>query len=249
MYTETEGIILKQIRISGGRRMLVLFSKRYGKISAGTSIGERGRNQAALSLRPFTHGRYEINRSGENYHINGGQVLSSHYAIGEDVEKYLFASYAMEVTEKLLQEDCPAPEIFVLFADFLSLIEERSKKHETLVIAYLLKLLKHGGCAPQLSACILCGEKTDLDYFHIPEGGLLCSRCHHSGGANERLIYPMEFAIVKVLRYILENPLQRLEGLALDEGTSRRLMEFLRDYLACHLDISGLKSEEFTRVL
>ena len=32
MFTETEGIILRQTKIAGGRRMVLLFSEKYGKI-------------------------------------------------------------------------------------------------------------------------------------------------------------------------------------------------------------------------
>jgi DNA repair protein RecO (recombination protein O) len=245
MYAETEGIMLKQIKIAGGRRMLVLFTKRYGKISAGTSLNEKGKSRSALSLRPFTHGSYGINKTGENYHVNKGQVLSSHYGIGEALEKYMCASYALEVTEKFLQEDCPAPGIFTDLVDFLNMIEKRNKKHETLVIAYLFRLLKHSGCAPVLDSCILCGSKEGLYCLNVSEGGLCCDVCRDRFLSNERLIYPMEFAIVKVLGYIMKNPLQVLEGLAIDDATTRKLLALLKDYLACHLDIGGLKSEEF----
>ena len=54
MYTETEGFVLRQIKAAGGRRMIVVFSKKYGKISCGTSINEKGKNRSALALRPFT---------------------------------------------------------------------------------------------------------------------------------------------------------------------------------------------------
>ena len=40
MKFETEGIVLKQIKTVGGRRMIVLLSARYGKISAGSGINE-----------------------------------------------------------------------------------------------------------------------------------------------------------------------------------------------------------------
>ena len=58
MKFETEGIVLKQIKTVGGRRMIVLLSARYGKISAGSRINEGGRNKSALAMRPFTYGRY-----------------------------------------------------------------------------------------------------------------------------------------------------------------------------------------------
>ncbi|MDD4367176.1 MAG: recombination protein O N-terminal domain-containing protein, partial [Eubacteriales bacterium] len=60
MYTDTEGIILRQTKTVNGRRMVLLFSKKYGKISAGTGISEKGRSKAALAMRPFAYGRYEI---------------------------------------------------------------------------------------------------------------------------------------------------------------------------------------------
>ena len=45
MITETEGIVLRQTKISGGRRMILIFTKQYGKISAGTSLNEKGKGK------------------------------------------------------------------------------------------------------------------------------------------------------------------------------------------------------------
>jgi orotate phosphoribosyltransferase len=40
MIISTEGIVLRQRKIANNRRMIVLFTKQYGKISAGTSVNE-----------------------------------------------------------------------------------------------------------------------------------------------------------------------------------------------------------------
>ena len=48
MYTETEGINLRQTKTLNGSRMITLFSKNYGKIGAGTSLSERGKNRSSL---------------------------------------------------------------------------------------------------------------------------------------------------------------------------------------------------------
>lgn len=243
MYTETEGIILKQTKIVGGRRMLVVFTKKYGKISAGSSINEKGRNKSALVLRPFTYGKYDIYKSGDKYHINGGEVLSSHYRIGEDIDKYMCASYVMEFTEKLLPEDGPAPELFLLLSEFLDMMERRSRKYETLVAAYQMKALKYSGSAPRLDGCILCGNKDNLNSFSISDGGLVCSQCRLLSG-NEQLINDVDFDIVNVLRYLTDNPLSNFERLALDDRTLHKLQIILKGYLSYHLDINSLKSEE-----
>ncbi|MBQ4650335.1 MAG: recombination protein O N-terminal domain-containing protein, partial [Firmicutes bacterium] len=60
MVTDTEAMVLKQVKTLNGRRMLLLFTKKFGKISVGTSATEGGRNKSALAVRPFTYGRYEL---------------------------------------------------------------------------------------------------------------------------------------------------------------------------------------------
>ena len=101
MITDTEGLVLRQVKAVNGRRMIVILTKRYGKISAGTSISEGGKNKTALALRPFTYGRYELFKGRDTYSINGAETLQSFYAIGEDVDKYMAASYALELTDAL----------------------------------------------------------------------------------------------------------------------------------------------------
>lgn len=245
MLTETEAIVLKQVKISGGRRMLVLFSKKFGKISAGTSLNERGKGKNALALRPFTFGRYELNKSGDTYHINGGDVIKSHYSLGEDVEKYASSSYIMEFTERLLPEDAPALSLFLLLSDFLDLMERRTKKHETLVLAYLIKALKYSGSEPNLTSCVSCGSQEGLTEFDIAAGGAICHACKPTFQMNERLRYEIDFDIVNIIRYIMASPLTSLERLALEDRTTIHLRKILRDYYSYHLDISGLRSEGF----
>ena len=57
MVTETDGIILRQINIANDRKILVLLTRKFGKISAGTGIRTSGKRKSSLPLRAFTHGR------------------------------------------------------------------------------------------------------------------------------------------------------------------------------------------------
>ena len=147
MYTDTEGIILRQIKIAGGRRMLLILTEKYGMISAGTSIPEKGKNKSSLALRPFTRGRYELYKSKDNYSVNGAETLESFYSIGEDVDRFLAASYVLELTEKMLPENESMPGTYRLLWDFLELLSERKTEFETPVIAYQIKSLVIQGLA------------------------------------------------------------------------------------------------------
>lgn len=243
-FTETEGIILKQTKIAGGRRMIVVFSKGYGKINAGTSISEGGKNRAALALRPFAYGKYQIRKSGDNYHINGCETIKSHYSLGDDVDKYFCASYGMEFTNKLLPEEAASPKLFMLFSEFLDMMEKREKKHETLLVAYQIKALAMSGSSPHIHSCVICGSEERLIGLSVEDGGSFCEKCSQLTGSRGRLIYNKEFDIVNIIDFLTQQPLEKLEKLALDDRTLEWLKAFLKSYCDYHLGINCLKSEE-----
>ncbi|MBQ2455925.1 MAG: DNA repair protein RecO [Firmicutes bacterium] len=127
MYTETEGIILRQTKTLNGRRMITLFSKKYGKIGAGTSLSERGKNRSSLAIRPFCRGRYELFKNRDTYNINGAETVESYYSIGEDVDKYMEAARILELTDAMLGEDQPQPALYDLLCQYLSMMAEREQ--------------------------------------------------------------------------------------------------------------------------
>lgn len=246
MLTDTEAIVLRQVKTSYGRKMILLFSKKYGKISAGTSLGDKGRTKSSLALKPFTHGRYEMYKNRDSYNINSAEVIKSYYKIGEDVDKYMNGAYVLEFTEKALAEEVPAPAVFRLLTEFFDMLETRDKAIGTLVLAYQVKLFKYLGIMPELERCTVCGEKKEAAAFSIKDGGIICEDClgNLENSDNDTLIYDDKFGIVNILRYFTVNPLKSIENLALKGDTGRMLQKLVREYAAHYLDISELKSEK-----
>ncbi len=145
MYIQTEGIILRQIKTVNSRRMITIFTKNYGKISCGSSISEAGKSKTALALRPFTYGKYELFKGRDVYNIQGAETLKSYYGIGEDIDKYMAASYVLELTDKSLMDEQAQTKLFMVLLDFLEMMEKRKKAYNTLVIGFQLKLLMAQG--------------------------------------------------------------------------------------------------------
>jgi len=245
LLTDTEGIVLRQVKTSYGRRIILLFTRKYGKISAGTNIGERGKSKSSLALRPFTYGRYELFKNRENYNINTAEALKSYYKIGENVDKYMSGAYVLEFTEKILSEEVPAPGVFFLLNEFFEMLEKREKGIGTLVLAYQANVLKYMGVMPELDRCVICGAESKAAKFSVEEGGIICSNCAQiiENSQPHKLIYDVEFGIVDILRFFTSNPLKNLENLALKEDAGKLLQKIIREYAAYHLDASDLKSE------
>lgn len=243
MYTETEGIVLRQTKTVNGRRIILLFSEKYGKIAAGTSMRENGKKKSTLVLRPFAYGRYELYKNRDNFNINGAEIISSYYRIGEDLDKYVYASYIMEFTEKLLPEEAPAPALFRLLEEFLSMMENRKKAFGTIVLGYMCKAVAQVGNAPVLSGCTCCGLSESPLFFSIKDGGLICGNCKEGLDGNRGLIFPVEIGIIDILKYMFDNSLRSLENLALKDDVEKKAEKIMKEYIAYHLGIEGLKSE------
>lgn len=214
MDTECEGLVIRETRILKGRRMILLFTDRFGMISAGTSVSERGKNRSALAIRRFTRGVYQLRRNRGSTSIIGGDILHSYYDLSLDYDKFASASLALEFTVKILPEEVPSPKIYELLVTFLEMLEKRKKSFDTLTAAYFVKVLKLSGVFP------------DAENFEYDE-----------------LLSELDFGIVRILVYLAESPLGQLEKLALDEELAARLLRFVIRYSEYHLDIGVLKSD------
>lgn len=247
MLSKTEGIVLKQVKTMNNIRMLKIFTKEYGKISAGTSISEKGKNKSALAIRPFTLGSYQVNKRRDMYYIQAAETIRNYYKLGEDVDKFMYGSYALELTDKVFEENQPSQQFFQLLTDYLELLEIRSKKFDTLLLAFQIQTLSIIGQAPHVNSCVICGANKALSFFSVPEGGLVCSDCQNNPlrDFNVSLIYPIEEGIINVLKYFLETPIINLEKMVLDKEMSLELRTRIKEFISYHLDLAEFKSERF----
>ncbi|MCH4007076.1 MAG: DNA repair protein RecO [Eubacterium sp.] len=242
-----EAVVLRQFSIANGRKMVVLLTDRYGKISTGMWERTKGKKTRTEVTAPFSHIRARIIARRNSYDLLHAEIVRTHYELGEDVEKYLYASYALELTDRVVSENVPVPEIFRLLSEFLDMLCARSGKYLTLLIAYEIHLLDQMGVRAELSHCVSCGRPDELQWFSVPDGGLLCRECRKklSEKQQERLIYRVDFGIIRTIEYFMNHNLKTFRNAALKEQTAGKIQEVVRQYLAYHLDIRKLKSEGF----
>ena len=215
MVKTCEGIVIRQTKITGGRRMILVFTCEEGKISAGTHISEKGKGGAALALRPFVHGRYTISEKSAGIRsITAAETISSNFALGEDADRFSEASFVLEFTDKLLPEGVHEPGIFSLLKDYLNMIVVRKTDFRLLTISYIIKVLQELGVFPDedsLSTSDLLSELND--------------------------------DILKAVVYIAGQPLKRMESLILDSEEERVVFKAIRAYSQKYLDLGTIKSE------
>jgi DNA repair protein RecO (recombination protein O) len=150
-----------------------------------------------------------------------------------------------------LPEEAASPRLFQLLVDFLRLTAKRNSGFDTLVLAFMLHAMKIWGVAPELDVCSSCGaEQTNHFAFNIKHGGVVCDNCASINEnldkiPQDELLYMVNFDIVKVLKYLLENPLTFFKSIALEDGMARKLRMILKEHARYHLEISKLKTDSF----
>jgi hypothetical protein len=203
MIIECEGIVIRQTPILKHRSMILLLTDQLGKVSAGTSI----------ALKPFSRGSYELKKTSEFISITSAEIDKAYYSLSDDYDKLVNASLTLEITGKVLLEDAPAREIFVLLCEYLDLMETRKSAYSTLTNAYLVKLLAYSGVLPEA-----------VDF------------------TSDELLSKIKSDIVNVILFMRNEPLKGLAKLKFDTAKSVRLLKTLIGYTELHLDIGKLKS-------
>ena len=246
MIINTEGIVLRQRKIAGNRRIIVIFTRKYGKISAGTSITEKSRNKAALALRPFTFAEYELFKGREIYSINSASVRRSYYSIGEDLQRFMTASSFLEYLDKVTGEGEPMPGLFDLAMDFLDSVSRASSSAETLLFAFIVKSLRLLGVSPELENCVSCGRphiNGKPAKFSVTAGGIICDECANKEKTEgNALIYNPSFDIIAVFRYFQSRPINTFEKVTLKGDVSGMIRRILAEYTGRYLDADVLSS-------
>ena len=250
MIISTEGIVLRQRKIANNRRMIVIFTKQYGKLSAGTSINERSRGKSALALRPFTYAEYDIFKGRETFSINSAQVSKSFYSIGEDIDRFMNASAFIEYLDKVLPEEEPLPKLFELSQDFLQSVSVSKAATETLLFAFIFKTLKMLGVAPELGCCVNCGKPAvrfgeGFKKFSVTGGGIVCGECAEEEKRDpDSLIYSPKFDILDVFEYFDSKPLKTFEKVDLKPSVAGEVREILAEYTSRYLGVDVLRSSK-----
>ena len=210
-----QGIVIRQTKIVGGRRMILVFTREEGKVSAGTHISEKGKGGAALAIRAFAYGQYAITEKGEGIRsIASAETIDSHFALGEDADRFAEASFALEFTDKLLPEGVPEPGIFDLLKDYLEMLAARRKSFRLLTVSYMVKVMQELGVFPEADSL-----------------------------SNGELISGLNGDILNVLVFIEGQPLKRMESLTLEADKERAVFNAVKAFAQKHLELGTIKSE------
>lgn len=109
------------------------------------------------------------------------------------------ASYASDLTQRVMHEDSPQEEVYTHLADTLDFLQANGSKNG-LLPWFEIQLLTLLGLAPRLKTCLGCGKDllpaTGRARFSLSRGGTLCSACAGNSTVDSISIAPDVLAIL-----------------------------------------------------
>jgi DNA repair protein RecO (recombination protein O) len=220
-----EGVILKTIKLGEADRIVTIFTRSNGKVRAVAKGVRKTKSRFGARLEPFTQAELMIYRGRNLDTITSVDIVRSFDEVRTDYRCLTSAAALAEVVEKMTEErERSQPTYSLLVAGLQAL---GAGPCDSIVPAFLIKLLSISGYHPQLSVCAGCGATSGLTGFSAGLGGAVCETCWRQDRDAERLGTERIAALNRLLAEDL--------GYEADEFAGE-LTQLLRRYTEYHLE-------------
>jgi len=231
-YT-TECIVLRAINYKDADKILTLYSKQEGKISASAKGVRRLSSRRAGSLDTLNHVRVGIYTNSSNFKlITEAETLNSFEIIKKELERIKYGFYISELVYKSVQDDQEVEGLFKLLCATLRALNKPTVSNLRVVSFFEINLMKLLGYQMCLDSCVFCGTPFSAEWgrvrFSMDNGGFCCASCA-SGGVSMPLSVASELS-----RLVLAKNLQ-------DQNVSNALVmasDILRGYIKEKLGVN-----------
>lgn len=239
----TEGIVLRRRDFGESDRILVVFTRKLGRISGIAKGARKPSSKISGHLELFSRSSYLISRGRNLQLITQAETLDSYDHLRQDLPGIGLGSYVVELVDAVTTEEGSNVKLYETLAAVLDALN--SGLNSEIVIHYFeLQLLGLTGFRPEFYRCAECGDPIiEQDQFLSGElGGVVCPRCVHTiGGTDFR---PVSARILKYLRHFQRSKLQDLLHLEIPRDIQTGLEASIRYYLDHTLE-SRLNSPDF----
>ena len=220
-----EGIVLKTIKLGEADRIVTVFTRSHGKVRAVAKGVRKTKSRFGARLEPFTQVDLMIYKGRNLDTITSADILRSFDEVRTDYRCLTSAAALVEVVEKMTEEREQAFSTYALLLAGLQALG--TGPCDSIVPAFLIKLLSISGYHPQLTVCAGCGTDVGLGGFSPASGGAVCESCWRQDRDAERLGAER----IAVLGRLLS------EDFGADAGdVAGELTQLLRRYAEYHLE-------------
>lgn len=209
---KSRGIVLRSIRYGEADRILDLYTRDGGLVSAIAKGIRRTRSRFGARLEPLSCVEFIAYGGRSLDTITQAETLRSFHDIREHLGRLETAGRMVRDVRALSGGDEADRRVFNLLYHALDALESSDDGFGTMEAAFGMKLAMLAGYAPQLDGCLGCEADLEatggLAHFAPELGGLLCEECR----ATSREAFPLPPGSTGRLRELLRLPIKEISA-------------------------------------
>lgn len=234
-FLKTRGIVIREVSTGEADKIITIFSRNRGRISALARGGKRPKSKLAAASQMMCYGEYVLYSGKELYTVNSGEVLEPFYEIRNDMVKLTYAAHFMDIVLDIVQENQPAPKLLQLLLNSLYMLAKTEKQPELISRIFELRALVTAGYAPHVRQCINCGQEAKKLYsFSYEKCGFLCDT--EECLAVDRLSILLSPGASAAIRHIVHARMEELFSFGLSQEVLEELGHITKKFLRQQLD-------------
>ncbi len=175
----TKAFLIKKSEYEDASLISIFFTQKEGKISTFAKSAQKSKKRFGYTIDFFNELLIEYKKKEQSnlYLLTSCKINNPFANIKLDIKKFACASFFTEIIYELCAHSERMENIYELFYDFLSQINENKNSFKILV-DYTINFLKKMGYFPILTECNKCKTKASSQwYYNFSEGDLLCVNC------------------------------------------------------------------------
>jgi len=241
----TEAIVLRRRDFGEADRILTLFTRDRGKISAIAKGVRRIASRKSGHVELFTHTGLLLAQGRNLDIVTQAETIQPFRAVRDDLIRTTYAYHIAELVDRLSAEGVPSPMVFDLLREMLAALAE--VEDPSLAARHFeMRLLGLLGYRPQLANCVDCGADVDAggNAFGPDAGGVLCPAC----ASRHTDALPLGERTFRVLRFLQTREWAMVRRIELTPGTRGSVERIMHAYIR-HLLERELNSVTFLKGL
>ena len=230
---KTQGVILKRSDFTETSKMLLIYTREFGKCRFLAKGASRKNSRFTTNLELFNLVEIEFYFKEKYYFILSSlDTIEDNFLISNNLESFIYACAAVQLIDDIIIEGEKNKELYNSLVDFVGSLKNNGKNKINGYYKFLLHFNSSTGYRMNPDKCSKCNTDLLKTEAYGTETGFLCGRCLENNLRS--LLISRE--TLKNLKFIEEGDYKSLERLKIKRKSRFEIERFFNIYMKYNME-------------
>ena len=234
---KTEAIVLRTYNYSESSKIVILYTKTFGKCKVVAKGARRPKSRLRGHLETASHVSVVFYKKDDRelHTLSQSEILTPFQEMQFDPERFAYVNVLCELLNRLTPLEVESTSIFTLIFESLKTVQQIQAGDLNVLLWYFeLRLLSLLGFRPELHACVECRAKKAEKRLGLSfsKGGLVCLKC----SIDDEEAYALSPESLAFLRLLQRIRIEHVPRIKISRKAAAEVDTLLQAFLKYHTD-------------